>query len=62
MLKEDMKRTDNILPVKQERQSGLEMLRIIAMLFILMHHCALYCGYQMPSFLYSEISNVLMSG
>ena len=48
--------------VKPARESGLELLRIIAMLFILMHHAVMFSGINASSVLESKIFDILQIG
>lgn len=48
--------------VKPARESGLELLRIIAMLMIILHHVILYTGFNITSEGVFKLANVLKNG
>ena len=48
--------------VKPARESGLELLRIIAMLFIVMHHAVMFSGVNSSNILESKIFDILQIG
>lgn len=59
---ETISSNNSLIEERSQRQSGLELLRIIAMLFIVMHHCAMFCNVQMPNETLGYIARVFQTG